>query len=285
MDGLRFVVGIATLFTAAMAQEKPLSFDAASVKPAQPSGPQDGRNGGAVLWHEGMGRIHYPAITMRSLLIEAYGVKTFQVEGPGWIDTERYAVDAVMPPATTRDELRVMMQNLLANRFGLSAHRETREQLLYSLTVAKSGSKMKEAPKVPAAPELNGTEPEFDRDGFPNPVLFPNSLGGTLRFRVNGRSRISGQQATLRALAAELTRELNRPVVDDTALPSRYDFVLTFLVAGLNNSLTADRAEAREPVADLFAAIQSQLGLRLEPKRGPVELIVVDHAEKVPNGN
>ena len=258
------------------------TFDAASVKPAPPpgSGP---RNAGGPRWHEGMTRLHETA-SMQALLTEAYGIEPFRLAGPAWMESERYLVDAVLPQGTTLAQLRVMMRSLLVQRFHLAAHSERREQQVSSLTVAKGGPKMKAAVEIAAAPEPSG--PEFDADGFPNVGLFPNGRGSTLFFTVNGRSRLIGQQATMQALAAELTRRMGRTVSDDTGLAGRYDFVLNFSGGLRGPSAPAPTQEqAPDPAPDLFAALTTQLGLKLDARKGLVEIIVVDHVEKVPAGN
>jgi uncharacterized protein (TIGR03435 family) len=124
---------------------KALTFDVASVKPFSPSSAGGGRKGGGGgptgPGTRDPGRIHYAAIRLKDLVINAYNVKDFQVVGPGWLDsadeTTRFTVDATMPPDTTREQLRVMLQNLLAERFKLAIHRETRDLPKYSLTLAR----------------------------------------------------------------------------------------------------------------------------------------------------
>ena len=87
------------------------------------------------------GRIHYPYMSLKNILMNAYDVKNFQIVGPGWLDTERFDITATMPPATTKEQFRVMLQNLLAERFKMTVHRETKELPMYSLVVAKGGRK------------------------------------------------------------------------------------------------------------------------------------------------
>jgi uncharacterized protein (TIGR03435 family) len=121
---------------------------------------------------------------------------------------------------------------------------------------------------------------------------------------VNGRLHIGAQQATMQSLANLLTSELSRAVVDETGLNGKYDFIMNFSPEGLNGPVgpmgstpppppggggraepTADTPEAREPLPNLFAAMQSELGLKLEPEKGPVERILIDHVEKTPTEN
>jgi uncharacterized protein (TIGR03435 family) len=207
-------------------------------------------------------------------------------------------IDATMPPATTKEQMRLMLQSLLAERFKLALHRESRERLKYSLTVAKNGPKMKESAK-PAPPKEGdpvlppgGRGRSIDAYGFP--IWQEPPEGGTWRFFLNGRGRLGGQRATMLDLANELTTwQLRTPVTDDTGLHGKYDFILTFSVPEWNGQTIEmpdglgrlDPSVASEPLLNLFGAMQSQLGLKLEPKKGPVEVLVIDHIERTPTAN
>src|ERR1700722_10609921 len=135
--------------------DKPLTFDVASVKPATPPTP-DGRGMIMMAGPSGgpgtkdPGRIHYPFMSLKNILMSAYDVKNFQIVGPAWLDTERFDITATMPPDTTKEQFRAMLQNLLADRFKMTVHRETKELPMYSLVVAKVGPKMLESAAVPA---------------------------------------------------------------------------------------------------------------------------------------
>jgi uncharacterized protein (TIGR03435 family) len=296
--------------------DKSLTFDAASVKPATPPTPDArgmimmaGPSGGPGT--KDPGRIHYPYMSLKNILMNAYDVKNFQIVGPGWLDTERFDITATMPPDTTKEQFRTMLQNLLAERFKLTIHRDTKELPVYSLVVAKGGPKMKEAAEVPAPnddgdaappPPPPPPQPKMGPDGFP--ILPPPARAGLFMMMMNGRARLLGQQQTMQDLAGGLTSQLSRPVTDATALKAKYDFTLTFSPEGLNGPMgqlppppppppgagglngapAAGPADA-EPLLDIFGAVQAQLGLKLEPKKGPVELIVIDHAEKTPTEN
>jgi uncharacterized protein (TIGR03435 family) len=295
--------------------DKSLTFDAASVKPATPPTP-DGRGMIMIAGPSGgpgtkdPGRIHYPYMSLKNILMNAYDVKNFQIVGPGWLDTERFDITATMPPDTTKEQFRAMLQNLLAERFKMTVHRETKELPMYSLVVAKGGPKMKEAADVlppkddgdaaPPPPPLP-MQPKIGPDGFP---ILPQlaGRGGLFMIMMNGRARFIAQQQTMQDLAGRLTNQLSRTVTDATALKAKYDFTLTFSPEGMNGpmgplpppppvpgggeeSRKAAALPEAEPLLDIFGAIQAQLGLRLEPKKGPVELIVIDHVEKTPTEN
>lgn len=292
--------------------DKSLTFEAASVKPAVPPTP-DGRGMIMIQGPSGgpgtkdPGRIHYPFMTMKSLLTNAFDVKNFQIVGPSWLDTERFDITATMPPNTTKEQFRAMLQNLLAERFKLTIHRDSKELPMYSLTVAKSGPKMKESAAVATSkddvdqpPPPLPSHPKIGGDGFP--ILPPRPAGSPIAtIMMNGRARLIAQQNTMQELADRLTGLTNRPVTDATALKAKYDFTLTFTPEGMNgpmgpipppppppsggvNGASGAGAEA-ETLPDIFGAVQAQLGLKLEAKKGAVDMIVIDHIEKTPTEN
>src|SRR5580700_3398692 len=157
--------------------EEPLTFDVASVKPVS----RVQRNGMMVVGMmppvggpgtKAPGRVDYPAISLKLLLIRAFAVKSSQIVGPDWLDTEFFEIHAVMPPSTTMEQFRAMHQNLLAERFKLAFHRGTQEVPIYSLVVAKNGPKMKESvgepdPQDDSPPPPPRGRPQLGADGFP----------------------------------------------------------------------------------------------------------------------
>jgi uncharacterized protein (TIGR03435 family) len=311
------------LFIACVAQaqsvDKSLTFEVASVKPAAPPS-ANGR--GMIMFRppsggpgtKDPGRINYPFISLKMLLTEAYNVKNYQIAGPSWLDTERFDINATMPPETTKEQFRVMLQNLLAERFKLAIHRETKELPTYVLTVGKGGPKMKEpAPVTTAAdsdpalpPPLPPGPPTMGPDGFPTMPM--GGRAGMFMMMMPGRARIVAQRQTMQDLANRLTGELNRPVMDATGLTAKYDFTLTFVPEGMGGRMGPpvgpmgpsigavpvappapggpgmDQAAGGENLPTLFGAL-TQLGLKLDAKKDQVEMIVVDHVEKTPTEN
>jgi uncharacterized protein (TIGR03435 family) len=295
--------------------DKSLTFDASSVKPAAPLVP-DGRGRIMLMGPSGgpgtrdPGRIRYPFMSLRQLLVNAYDVKLFQLVGPMWLDSERFDITATMPPETTKEQFRVMLQNLMIERFKLAVHRETKEMQEFALSLAKGGPKMQEsAPEEPKQdqsemPTTAPDRPKIGPDGFPELPPGVAGRGGLFNIMMPGRARIFGRRATMQELVARLTNELSKPVANETGLTKKYDFTLTFSREGLpsigmampapppppppggeaGNPDNVFRPEGEAP-PDLFHAVQSQLGLRLESKKGPVELIVIDHIEKTPTEN
>ena len=307
--------------------DKTLTFEVASVKPAEMPKPDAqgrilmrGPTGGPGT--KDPGRVHYPFSNLRNLLMIAYDLKSFQISGPATLDSERFEINATMPPTTTQEQFRVMLQNLLAERFKLTLHRETRDLPMYSLTIAKNGPKLKESAPAPAPnpdaepsgpPALPPGGPKIGPDGFPvMPAGFgPGPGRGLMMMMMPGRARLSGQNQSIDDLVNRLTMQLSRPVVDATGLKGKYDMTLTFSTEGLNGpggligGLPAPPPGAvpvggpvggpggnanvfvpeGEAPPDIFSAIQQQLGLKLESKKGPVEMIVIDHVEKTPTEN
>jgi uncharacterized protein (TIGR03435 family) len=306
--------------------DKSLTFEVASIKPAAMPTP----NGRGMMYmrppsggpgSKDPGRINYPFITLKSLIMNAYDVKDYQVSGPPYLDSERFEVTAKMPPDTTQEQFRVMLQNLLAERFKLTVHKDTKELPMYSLVVAKGGPKLTESAEAP--PVKEGEDPgalppppplgqiKMGPDGFPilPAPLLGGGRGGMFFMGMPGKMRLSAQKQTMKDLADNLSSRLARPVADETGLTRKYDFALTFSTEGLNMPMMPGppppppgggggavavtggeggrgpgQTEAEAP-PDIFRAIQSQLGLKLDAKKGPVTMIVVDHVEKAPTEN
>jgi uncharacterized protein (TIGR03435 family) len=313
------MAGVAILtcaLTPGQTPDKTLTFDAATIKPfVPPTGGKMimGRGGRGGPGSSDPGRIHYAITTLKMLLTLAYDVKDYQISGPSFLDSERFDVQATMPPETTKEQFRIMLQNLLAERFKVTVHRETKELPMYSMVVGKGGPKMKEsteisaeeAAKDPTMPQMPVSPGAIKRgpDGFPDLPLPSGGRGGLFMIRTPWGSRLVGQRQTMQELAERLSSILTKPVTDATALKQKFDFTLTYSMDGLNDEMmllgppppppppagggrgaTADTPDFEPPV-NIFAAVQSQLGLKLDPKKGPVELVVVDHAEKTPTEN
>jgi uncharacterized protein (TIGR03435 family) len=205
-----------------------------------------------------------------------------------------YVVDAVMPPETTKEQLRLMLRNLLVDRFKLVAHRETKEVSGYSLVVAKTGLKLKEstgdslsvsALPVPAR-NFDELAARLGPDGFPQEASWsPSAIEqGMSMYSSPVGWKVSFHRKTMRDLADYLWERMHTPVTDATALTPKYDFSLTYLPdeASLPSGPLADRYP---PAPNLFKALESQLGLRLEKGKIAVEMLIVDHIEKTPTEN
>lgn len=246
------------------------------------------------------------------LLTTAYGVKSYQIEGPDWLNSERFDIIAKIPAETTKEQYKLMLQNLLAERFKLTLHHQTKELPIYVLAIGKGGPKMKRSedeptaapkqeaptappppPPPPPSPSASLPErPKMDADGFP--VLPPSMHKVTVNMMNTrtGRNRMLASHESMTHLADMLSNQLGRPVVDETGLTGLYDFTLEYAPGasvgplpppppGVDAGPTASNPDA----ADLFSAIQAQIGLKLQPKKGPVDLLIIDHLERVPTEN
>jgi uncharacterized protein (TIGR03435 family) len=248
------VLIICSVFVATAQQAASTSFDVASVR-ANTSGEVEGvigpRPGGYGVRN----------VSLRLIIIRAYGLRPFQVTGgPGWIDSERFDIDARSPAGTSSDDVLLMLQALLADRFALRVHREQREQPIYALvragTNSSLGPQLKASTATCIAPAPNGDS--------------PCRMGGSL---TSGLSTLKGVGQPLAALATQLGGSLDRLVVDRTQLTGLFDFDLIW-----NRALRA--AGAADDTPSLFTAVAEQLGLRLEPSRGNVETLVIDSVER-----
>jgi uncharacterized protein (TIGR03435 family) len=145
--------------------------------------PGEGRGGGIAGPLNEPGRLRFPATTLKNLFMVAYDVKDFQIVGPGWIGDERFTIDATMPPDTTGDQTRAMLRNLLADRFKVQVHRETKLLPTYSLAIVKNGLKIPNT-TPPRAKQVGDSR--FAADGFP---FVPPEATGVMMFAINGQAK------------------------------------------------------------------------------------------------
>jgi uncharacterized protein (TIGR03435 family) len=267
------------------------AFDAASVKPAEAVAAAPNDEGKTVArkqagggMSERPGRIHYRESLAR-LMTRAYDVDYLQIQGPDSLHA-MFVVDAVMPATTTREQLRIMLRNLLVERFKLQTHRETKEVSGYSLAVAKGGPKLKPAAQAVAAgpPPDPRQRPALGPDGFPEtiPLVGKSAETGTAMFSSPYGWKLFFFGKTMHDLTGALWERLRAPVDDATGLTEKYDFSLTYLPDDWPAGRGGGVDTKYPPAPDLFRALESQLGLRLEKKKIAVEMLVVDHAEKTP---
>jgi len=193
------------------------------------------------------------ASTLLDIITTTYGLRYDQISGgPGWIKSDHYDLVAKAPgdALITKDQMQSMLQNLLADRFQLKIHRETREVPMYALVVGKSGPKFKVSPEAEA---LNG-----------------------VTYVSNGSLHMKVAKGTMEQLARRLSGNgAGRPVIDQTGLTGLYSYTLDWA----NGTPAAD-----SDAPSLLTAVQEQLGLKLESTKGSVEVLVIDHAEK-PSAN
>jgi uncharacterized protein (TIGR03435 family) len=242
------------------------AFEVASVKPSPPS---LGRQSPTVV-RGGPGSSDptlatFENIDLFSLVTMAYGIQGYQLVAPDWLSTAKFDIAARVPPGATKEQYRLMLQSLLAERFQLTRHHDRKEIQMAELVVAKNGPKLKESPVDPAGAADPGLQPPLPRAGPPPGYHGPFSMT---------------TKASMERLAALLSGLLDQPVVDSTGLKGTYDIKLQALVG--SNPPATDGADS-EP--GLFEAVQEQLGLKLTPKKALADVLVIDRIEKTPTGN
>jgi uncharacterized protein (TIGR03435 family) len=228
------------------------------------------------------GRLNVESVPLRFLIMFAYDIKEFQIfGGPSWINSDLYNITAKPAGNAPMQQVRVMVQSLLADRFGLTLHRETKELPVYDLEAAKSGIKLaasKEGSCV--TPDPNNPP----RPGEPRP-RFCGNIGMQ-------RGLLEAYGIPLPRLLAALSDLLGRPVIDKAGITGTFDIHLEFTPdeatangPGQGNGPPGDPAARPAPPAEptapsIFTALQEQLGLRVESAKGPVEVLVIDHVQR-----
>jgi uncharacterized protein (TIGR03435 family) len=265
---------LVTLNCAAPAQTKP-QFEVASIKPSAP----DAR--GMFIRPGPGGGVNISNMTLKELIVIAFRVQTFQVSGgPPWLDSARYDVIAKPETRPAPLELPAMLQALLEDRFQLTIRRETRELPIYALVLARKDGKL--GPGMRESKEGGCTPPDPNRPPAPPaPGERPAIPCGGMRMSPQGYSGVAVPVANL---APPLSRLLGRKVVDQTGLTAKYDIDVEW---------TPDETQAPllppgVPPApgsggvgpSLFTAFQEQLGLKFESQKGPVEILIIERAEK-----
>jgi uncharacterized protein (TIGR03435 family) len=237
-----------------------LRFEVASLKPSQGL-----EQGGGIRPAPGGQRYEATNCPIKLMIQVAYRVKAEQiVGGPGWLDTDRFDMEAKAERPSSADELHVMLMNMLVDRLQLKFHREKRDMQMYALTVDKGG------PKLTPHEAANAGDPWIDQ-------TTENFL----------HIKMKAAYSPMDYFAFRLSQLMDRPVVDLTNLPGGYDFNLEYtreLPPGFPEGGKVNGEEPDTSGPTVFAAVKQQLGLELKARKGPVEVIVIDHAEK-PAGN
>ncbi|HVW11165.1 MAG TPA: TIGR03435 family protein [Bryobacteraceae bacterium] len=250
----RILAGV--LLTIGMAFAQP-AFDVVSIKPGDPM---------SNMVHIGIGpsgSFEASGVNLMTLVAQAYDVRGFQIVGGiGWMNDEKYTIvtkdEAASPTERElaamddahrnqfREQMMAKVRTMLADRFRLKIHRETKEMPVYALTVSKGGLRMQVSPE----------------DGR-------NDMGLNMSRTDEAKAGVTGKKVPMDVLTRFLSNQVSRTVVDRTALTGKYDFRLVF---------SPDLGDTAGP--SIFTALQEQLGLKLEAEKGPVEVVVIDGAEK-----
>jgi uncharacterized protein (TIGR03435 family) len=242
---LRYAAVLAVCASLAVAADAPSTFEVASIKPCE-------AGGGAI--DIAPGSVTMRCIRLTGAIRWAYNVLDVQVSGPDWLDSTRFEIIAKAGTPAKEPELQQMMQRLLADRFKLELRRQTKELNAMVLVVAKGGHKLK-------AVEQEGS-PSFS----------------------TGRLNLTGKGATIAQLITFLSREIRQPIVDQTGLTGRYDYFLD-IAAYVTDEMRQQQGPPVEAPSIVANALQAQLGLKVEAKKLPLEVLVVDKMEKTPSEN
>jgi uncharacterized protein (TIGR03435 family) len=240
---------------AALCQQHPAAFEAASIKPAGPATIGGRRNDAS--------HVHFDYYQLISLIRTAWHVDPYQVIGPEWLsydhDKSHWDVEATIPDGESPKKVPEMVATLLAERFGLVSHEELRSMPVYVLTAGKD------------PPRLRKSQIAVGADGVPDPTL---SITSTPR-------GLDLKRVTVSFFARELGGYVGRPVLDKTGIGGKYDFSLRF-----DASLSASASEEKgEPPAGSIFAVVKDMGFKLERRNEPVKVIVIDHIEHTPTPN
>ena len=302
------------------------AFEVASIKPAAPITsltPAMIQSGKLRIGMTVVGsRVDIGFMSLADLIRTAYDVKPHQISGPDWMAAERFDITAKLPDGATKDQVNVMLQALLAERFKLTVHHETKDRPVYALIVGKGGSKLKES-----EPETDADVAKADaaKKGAPPPMMVVNGqsmtatqsrdgMTATIAGGPTGPIKVSvgpagehfeASRMTLAAFAEMLTPMVDRPVVDMTDLKGTYqlsfDIPLAEIMAmasklmatagmtmpaGLPSGATGGGSSSAPTSSDpsgvsIFQSVQ-QLGLKLDARQAPTDVIVIDHVEKTP---
>jgi len=276
LSALPLVLAASLVVATAQQPHSNLSFEVASIRP----GADADAEMIAIRMNAESSRIHYVNVSLRDMIRVAYRVKEFQVSGPDWI-RNRFNIEAKYPAGATEDQVPEMLQSLLRDRFKLQLHSEEKEHAVFALVVSKNGPQLK-------ASQVKATD-------FPDS---PNRKPGT---PVHGDIQIMGSPTgmhlkgpsiTLSRLCETLSMFVDQPVVDQTGLKERYDIDLTFMPENMRmrggpggpGQGSDGGTDTHTERVTLFQAVQD-LGLKLEPRKAPLQMLIVDHVEKAPTEN
>jgi uncharacterized protein (TIGR03435 family) len=231
------------------------AFEVASVRPS----PSRAGTAAFVAMDTDPGMVRYSNLSLKILISIAYRIDSRRIlRGPAWIDDQPFDLTAKLPAGTSKELVPAMLQSLLEERFKLAVHRENRDQQVYFLVVGKNGSALRPSETRQSEPENPNVEQV--RGDRPTVSIFKN--------------RIVGRGISVAQLAGALAGPSGREVSDRTGITGNFDVDLKWAMEGSN-----------ENGPSLFTAIQEQLGLKLEPGKGPVETLIVDRAERIPSDN
>jgi uncharacterized protein (TIGR03435 family) len=282
---------LALLTDTALSAQSPrpsrVEFEVASIRPSSPAT----SNGGVRI---DRAQIHYAGFPFREYVARAYGVRMSQVIGPEWMSSARFDLDAKLPEGARQEQVAEMLRALLADRFGLKQHREQREMPMYALTLGKPPLRLKEsAPDPDTTPRNEALVNVTVAVGAAGTAV---DLGHGSSYALSQAGKFEAKRMTAEMLASTLERYCDRPVVNMTGLTGTYDVV--FEVSPEESQVVGIRAAVNAGVRlppqamslldtggnPLIVAVE-QLGLKLDARKAPVDVLVVDDARRTPTEN
>ena len=266
-------------------------FEVATIRPSaeQPQGTGAGgvRIDGA--------QVRWSGLSLRDYIAGAHEVKSNQVSGPDWLGSTRFDIAATLPAGSQPSQIPEMLRHLIEERFQVKVHRDKKDFPVYALEVANGGLKMQENAPDPEAAKVDPKAPQtFAGSGSAQGISVTLGRGSSYTFSNN---KFEAKGLTMEFLVGSLEAFLDRPIVDMTQLKGKYDFVLNLTEEDYRIMLIRSAVNANvvlppqalrlldggSPVS-LFDAIQ-KIGLRLDPRKAPLDLLVVDDARRTPTDN
>lgn len=290
-ESLLGVLAAVALF--GQAQPARPEFEVASIKPSASAGINRVRVG----LHIDGSQVSAASLSLDNLIGIAYRVKRYQISGPDWMASERFDIAAKLPTGAAEKEIPEMLQTLLEQRFQMKMHRESKELPVYALVVGKGGAKLQESP----ADSVPQTQKSGSQDGV-NVAASGQASGISINYG-NGSyftfadDRLEGHKLSANAMADVLARFADGAVVNMTDLKGTYDFVLElshedFRAMMIRSAISAGVALSPRAIqlaeassGDSLANALEKLGLKLESRKAPVEVLVIDHIEMAPTEN
>jgi uncharacterized protein (TIGR03435 family) len=286
----RTLAGFVMMGAAAWAQA-PLRFEVATIKPAETLAAGTGQRVNVGV-HVDSGRFVGSSLTLRDYLAAAHNMRIYQIDGPDWITSQRFDVNAKIPDGGTlnNDALFAMLRDLLTERFALKSHRATKDFPVYALVQTKDGIQAVEAALDP----LDGKGVTVGGSGSAAGTVI--SLGRGSMLSVGG-NKIEGKKFAMAVLADTLARFVDRPVVDQTGLIATYDITLELTTEDFQALMVRGAVAAGVTLppqamkildtasGDSLHEALAKIGLKLEAKKVPLDVIVVDSANRVPSEN
>jgi uncharacterized protein (TIGR03435 family) len=277
------------------AQSGPAAFEVATIKPTTPPDV----SGGKIMIRVGCtadpGRVNCSGLSLKDMLTRAYSMKTYQISGPSWIESDRWDVMAKIPDGAPVEKVPEMWQSLVAERFHLVSRKESRELPIYALVVGKNGPKLTKAEE--SAGPVMVTAPDGSKVALPQAqtsgLIAGGKPGGAMV--MDGTGKLQAKGATLGGFSDMLSRMMDRPVLDMTNIEGRYDITLEMSMEDMigmkkmaggatmmhtgGDGGSGGPAPESNPRASVFSAVQ-QLGLKLDPRKSPMETLIVEKADR-----